>query len=696
MEKIEFNFDLPNISDILEEKVDFNSLFHFNVFQKLIEEFIKRQNLMNQKINSLEVKFESWSLTHDIINTDESNKVEVKTKIQKENLNQQDESNKNNDFFITENNSEINEKINELSKKVKKLELVNKEMAQRIVVNNNQNNDNISKFIDSSEDKIKQFHITLKNLENKLNEKERLLTNQSNKSNQLIKKIEQIESTIEENKKNMKNINSDIYSLQRLKLEDFVNEFYKFQSQNNQVTNDLKNFITEKIDEFKKNILLQNSQNSDINNDNNNKNDIQKSSGINEFELKEMSNQLKNYFINHISTTEKNIKKLISDLNIDKINNNINNINQELKEKLTQKNLNSVNIHLEDVETKLIDFNSKISEFKFNLDHLKEHSSKIDKNEEYLSLQLNTCLQLSKQKEKNNIDFINKEGMKIFVKKDDYDEDMTKILKKIEKILLFQQENLRKIESQEKKMKLFVTDKDLKNIEHYTLNMMQEFKINAIKKFLDKKEGYKSLKLLGLQIQNINEYLNLNNTNVSTDRILMNRPLSNMFCPSCDSKMNNNTINKNEYMIKNKEKDLNNYRMGQGFSHMLQLINSDLMKSAEKINDDTILKVEDIPYNNEVHNKSSIDNKSLPRLNSQKSFSLLNAEAKNNDLDTSNNNSSRQNNLEKSIKSIKNNSFERIINLKEDIKSKVFRRIDKENDKGNKNRIVYTKLKKGK
>ena len=48
------------------------------------------------------------------------------------------------------------------------LELVNKEMAQRIVVNNNQNNDNISKFIDSSEDKIKQFHITLKNLENKL------------------------------------------------------------------------------------------------------------------------------------------------------------------------------------------------------------------------------------------------------------------------------------------------------------------------------------------------------------------------------------------------------------------------------------------------------------------------------------------------------------------------------------------------
>ena len=73
----------------------------------------------------------------------------------------------------------------------------------------------------------------------------------------------------------------------------------------------------------------------------------------------------------------------------------------------------------------------------------------------------------------------------------------------MEKIFVFQQENLTKIESVQKKLKFFATDKDIKNIEHYTLNMIQEFKINAIKKFLDKKEGFKSLKLLGLQIKNI-------------------------------------------------------------------------------------------------------------------------------------------------------------------------------------------------
>ena len=75
-----------------------------------------------------------------------------------------------------------------------------------------------------------------------------------------------------------------------------------------------------------------------------------------------------------------------------------------------------------------------------------------------------------------------------------------------------------------------------------------------------------------MQIKNINEFLNLNNNNISTDRI--------MICPSCENKISNNQNISKSTKEKN---DSKNYRMGQGFSHMLQLINSDLMKSAEKI-----------------------------------------------------------------------------------------------------------------
>ena len=54
----------------------------------------------------------------------------------------------------------------------------------------------------------------------------------TNKVNQIMKKIELFETNMEENKKSIKNITSDVFNLQRLKLEDLINEFYKFKNQN--------------------------------------------------------------------------------------------------------------------------------------------------------------------------------------------------------------------------------------------------------------------------------------------------------------------------------------------------------------------------------------------------------------------------------------------------------------------------------
>ncbi len=345
---------------------------------------------------------------------------------------------------------------------------------------------------------------------------------------------------------------------------------------------------------------------------------------------------------------------------------------------------------MEDLENKQIDLKSKNSEIVQNFEYWKERISKIDKIIEYLSSQINSLNQNESHKDKKDKDFLGDEGIKLFVKKDSYEEDMTKILKKMEKILIFQQENLTKIDSIEKKLKSFATDKDIKNIEHYALNMIQEFKIIAIKKFMEKKEAFKSLKLLGLQIKNINEFLNLNNNNISTDRI--------MICPSCENKISNNQNISKSTKEKN---DSKNYRMGQGFSHMLQLINSDLMKSAEKINDDITIRADENNFNNfnekEFHNRSCVDNKQLPRLNSQKSFSLLNGEAKNNELDSSNNNISSHYNFNENnnFRTLKNNSIDRVVNMKSDIKSKMFKKIEKSSPwKDYNNQAIFTKLKK--
>ena len=706
MSNIESNLEMPNINDILEEKVQINSIFHFSFFQNFLEEFIKRQNIMYNKLNSLELKFNSQSL--DIGgDTESSNKMES-IKEFKEGINQ-NETEKNNTDDVNEN-GDIAQKVKKLNKKVKILEISIREMAQKSIIINNdytENNENVenneitSDFNNNadSDEKINQLHTNLKNLEKKLKEKERVIKNQENKMNQLIKKIELIELNTTENKKTIKEINTELFNLQRLKLEDLVNEFYKFKNQNDKENKDLKNLIDEKIIEFKNNLLGNNNQ------DSNNQEDKKTPSTLSEIQMREMGNELKNYVSKNISETNKTLKNMIEDLNIEKINQDIKDIQNELKEKLTQKNLTALNIRLEDIESKIIDFNSQMIEFKHSFDHLNEHSGKVDKNIEFLSMNLNRIAQNEPPLRKDNSNENIKKNNQVnqdFIKKEVYEEDMTKILKKIEKIFVFQQDSLTKLDNYEKKLKFFATDKDIKNIEHYTLNMVQEFKVNAVKKFMDKKEGNKSMKLLGLQIKNINEFLNINNaskSNISSDRILVNNIQNNNFCPSCESKISNQGIGYNREYISSRSQDKNesqNYRMGQGFSHLLKLINCDLMRSAEKINNDLNIKIDDnAKSNNEILNGSALENKSLPRLNSQKSFCLLNAEVKSSELDSSNINNISGHYYESNLKNLKQNTIDKLIAKKPDIKNKIFRNIQNNLSwREGKNQSVVTKLKK--
>lgn len=706
MSNIESNLEMPNINDILEEKVQINSIFHFSFFQNFLEEFIKRQNIMYNKLNSLELKFNSQSL--DIGgDTESSNKMES-IKEFKEGINQ-NETEKNNTDDVNEN-GDIAQKVKKLNKKVKILEISIREMAQKSIIINNdytENNENVenneitSDFNNNadSDEKINQLHTNLKNLEKKLKEKERVIKNQENKMNQLIKKIELIELNNTENKKTIKEINTELFNLQRLKLEDLVNEFYKFKNQNDKENKDLKNLIDEKITEFKNNLLGNNNQ------DSNNQEDKKTPSTLSEIQMREMGNELKNYVSKNISETNKTLKNMIEDLNLEKINQDIKDIQNELKEKLTQKNLTALNIRLEDIESKIIDFNSQMIEFKHSFDHLNEHSGKVDKNIEFLSMNLNRIAQNEPPLRKDNSNENIKKNNQVnqdFIKKEVYEEDMTKILKKLEKIFVFQQDSLTKLDNYEKKLKFFATDKDIKNIEHYTLNMVQEFKVNAVKKFMDKKEGNKSMKLLGLQIKNINEFLNINNaskSNISSDRILVNNIQNNNFCPSCESKISNQGIGYNREYISSRSQDKNesqNYRMGQGFSHLLKLINCDLMRSAEKINNDLNIKIDDnAKTNNEIINGSALENKSLPRLNSQKSFCLLNAEVKSSELDSSNINNISGHYYESNLKNLKQNTIDKLMAKKPDIKNKIFRNIQKNLSwREGKNQSVVTKLKK--
>ena len=71
---MENNISDDNINDIFERKIEIGSVIQFNLLQRLIEEFIKRQQSLNDKFNNLEKKYNILAINSKIT-ADKNNKI---------------------------------------------------------------------------------------------------------------------------------------------------------------------------------------------------------------------------------------------------------------------------------------------------------------------------------------------------------------------------------------------------------------------------------------------------------------------------------------------------------------------------------------------------------------------------------------------------------------------------------------------
>ena len=718
----EENLSDLNIDDIFERKIEIGAVIQFSLLQKLIEEFIKRQKLMSDKINLLENKIESISFSQGItdinnnninissqgisdellknnpekmlqeviVNENETiknqpkdmdadnqkvlsnqndNKIEVennnKEEEAKKKVNEEKEKDNKKLYNINKNNEKNNneDKIDILSYKIDKLESMNKEIVRRVVSLNNENKNNIKKLADTTEDKIKsqnkiinQISENIKGIESKMNEN--LLSNFNLKDNtdndqistlikglnkKLNEKINILESYNKDNEEQVIKIKKEIVNLKNMSqtntqssnnlrenLIKMLNDFNALKSKSDKNINDLNKVIDNKIEELKKELLndlnelnkkisdLTNEQN-DLNKKNQNKNiDAKTLSSLNNEKMQNMSIELKHFFNKSISNTENSLKSLINNLGIEQIKSDLIQIQQELQNKLTKKDLDPINLmnnyKLDEIDTKIYELKNQNEDCKDKIDIIDSEIEKNKKKIDYLEGQIIKSYQPGLETYGKNRN-INIEELKSYIKKDLFEQEIDKILKKIEKIFEFENENNKHIQVIDKKTEKYVTDNDLKNMQHYITNMIEEFKVLANKKFLEKKDAQKSFKYLELQIKTINENINLNcPTSPGDNWLLAKKPINKYLCASCESYIGD-LKNKNEYLPWNRlsPREGKKYRMGHGFSRMLQMVNMDLMKNAEKINDDLSIKIED---NQNV--KNFFENKLLPRLNSSK------------------------------------------------------------------------------
>ena len=192
-------------------------------------------------------------------------------------------------------------------------------------------------------------------------------------------------------------------------------------------------------------------------------------------------------------------------------------------------------------------------------------------------------------------------------------ETLRPILKEIEKIYKEMDSLHREMNEVENNEKLFEKKERINKLEEDILSKINDLKIYCNRKFVDKVEFNKQIKALDVQIKNFTG----DRKKTDGDGWLMaKQPLKCFNCASCEANIKNtNPIQ--EYIPWNKYPQGEKiYRMGQGFSHMLQMMTSEFVRTFGDNNN-----AGNINSDNEANKNSNNNSNSLLYHSSDKSFS---------------------------------------------------------------------------
>ena len=193
-----------------------------------------------------------------------------------------------------------------------------------------------------------------------------------------------------------------------------------------------------------------------------------------------------------------------------------------------------------------------------------------------------------------------------------------------------------------------VTFKDLKTLEEAIMSQMENLKILFIKKFADKADVNKTMKYLDQQIKNIIQ-IYIKKIEKGDNWLLSKKPITSKLCASCESYIGdlNDTNEDNKIYVpwnKYPVKDINDklYRLGQGYSNMLQILKTGESENKTERNNNNAINMnktvsgfgftgKKIKIPNEK--KRTIQN-SLPKLRNKEVMKKVNSTfSENNDID---------------------------------------------------------------
>ena len=527
-------------ANIFSQKKKYNLLF--KNMDKQIKEVISKVSILQEKIKN-EAK--------------DKKKEEEKIKSMSSENNEEFKKINNRINSLMSKKDEIEQKIESLQSSVKGLDIM-------------------TKFKDDGSGTIDATKVMVKALQEKVFKKFELVETRykkdagENSKTKLL--LENLIPKIDKMDKDLEKIN-EINNEQKEELETYIKEN---EEKNNETKNNINDDFNQKLEKLKEEIK------SDVKNVTNNM-----EQKLNHFNSPEF---LQNSFFSekeNIKMMDKKIADLRKKTNdientiklhlkkneIDKIKNELKDVKSLLESKLTKEDLKELyNYHLTDLD----EINDIKDRFELNGEEITKINKDIRTAMQKIEIFQGNLLLLQNSKGNPGINKII--DFSKYVEDSKLNDNLNPIIKQIE-YLLKEIESIRRdmneIEDKNKKYNKNAITK----FEEDNTNKMNELKILIQKKYLEKFDFNKIIKTIEIQIKSLTD-----DKKGDADTWLLAKRNTKCFnCATCEANIKNENYTTADYLAwKKYPKGEKIHRMGQGFSHMLEMMSSEFAKSIEK------------------------------------------------------------------------------------------------------------------
>lgn len=477
----------------------------------------------------------------------------------------------------------LNDKLEEMNENNKKMQAELDEMKVKV---NDFNVYDLFKDCKTEGGNLDVAKVLVMNLENKVFKKLNIMDEKMKKNDEDIYKAKNDIVNL----KNQNDVNNRAFAGIKEDFKKVIEEIQNSNDSNANLINDLENRLNEKFnkhykefDDYRKNV---NDQIKDIKEqlkklkdkvDNN-----QTFQGPTEGGSSLTGDDLR--FLKELNkkTTdlEKNLRTLASSINLEDIKDDIKKLKEEMQLKGSQQDFfdlnDKVNDHamtisnLKDTNEKLIEDSTKaFSDINYIMKKLESINSALitlKNNEEGGTNSKSNVFDTSKFLEINSFN----DFLKVYAK------DQDRINRELDDLKRY-------LDDLAELLKTKASDEDLKNLEGVLNGKIDEIKLLSSKRYADKIDTSKSIKYLDTQIKHIIEVY-IKKMDKGESWLLAKKPIGGFTCASCEAYIGE-LKDKDEYLAWNKypmrEPQDKGYRIGNGFSRMLNMLNLDVRGSYE-------------------------------------------------------------------------------------------------------------------